>query len=145
MNHQGKPITILLIEDDEVDREAFQYSFEKARIANPIHYVGDGKEALRLLRGEGCDPLSKPYMIVLDINLPRMNGHEFLDELRKDPELKGSIVFVLTTSDSEGDKLAAYNKNVAGYMLKSRVGEQFLRLTELFDHYWRIIEFPPPR
>ena len=74
--------------------------------------------------------------------MPRMNGLEFLTELRADPELRDSIVFVLTTSRSDEDRVASYNLNVAGYIVKSDVGAGFVRLLGLLDHYWRIVEFP---
>lgn len=137
-------VHLLLIEDDQVDAEAIQRAFRQQRIANPFIVVPDGVEALKALRGEdGYDPVPKPYLILLDLNMPRMNGIEFLQALRRDPELQRSIVFVLTTSDREEDKLAAYEEHVAGYILKSRAGEDFLEVIKLLRTYWRIVEFPP--
>jgi CheY-like chemotaxis protein len=78
----------------------------------------------------------------LDLNLPRLNGVELLREIRSDPELHDSIVFVLTTSKRDEDRMASYDLNVAGYVVKSDVGSGFIRLIELLDHYWRIVEFP---
>ena len=137
-------VHLLLIEDDQVDAEAIQRAFRRQRIANPFVVVPDGEEALKALRGEdGHDPVPRPYLILLDLNMPRMNGIEFLQALRRDPELQRSIVFVLTTSAREEDKLAAYEEHVAGYILKSRAGEDFLEVIKLLHTYWRIIEFPP--
>ncbi len=137
-------VYILLIEDDLVDAEAIQRAFRQQKIANPFTVVPDGIEALKVLRGEsGCEPLPRPYLILLDLNMPRMNGIEFLRELRADPALHRSIVFVLTTSNSDEDRFEAYNGHVAGYILKSRAGEDFLEVTKLLRSYWRIIEFPP--
>ena len=82
-------------------------------------------------------------MVLLDINMPRMNGIEFLEALRADPKLSRTIVFVLTTSDREEDKVAAYEHHVAGYILKSRAGEDFLEVIKLLRVYWRLVEFPP--
>lgn len=138
-------VTVLLVEDDQVDAEAVRRAFQKQKIANPLVEVNDGVEALSLLRGEQGDPLPRPYIILLDLNMPRMNGLEFLKHLREDEKLRDSIVFVLTTSDDNRDKLAAYEQHVAGYMVKSRAGKDFLDLTALLDHYWRIIEMPPSR
>ena len=139
-------VTVLLVEDDEIDAEAIKRAFKKARIANPIINASDGIEALQMLRGEGeHEKLPPPYIILLDLNMPRMNGIEFLDELRQDPELDASIVFVLTTSDDDRDMLAAYQKHVAGYMIKSKAGEDFIQLIGLLDHYWRVIEMPPQK
>lgn len=137
-------VHLLLIEDDQVDAEAIQRALRQQRIANPFIVVPDGVEALKALRGEdGYDPVPRPYLILLDLNMPRMNGIEFLQAIRQDPELQRSIVFVLTTSDREEDKLAAYEEHVAGYILKSRAGEDFLEVVKLLRTYWRIVEFPP--
>lgn len=139
-------VTILLVEDDQVDAEAIRRAFQRARIANPVVVANDGVEGLDLLRGtNGAEKLQRPYMVLLDLNLPRLNGIEFLEELRDDPELHDSVVFVLTTSDDDRDKVAAYDQHVAGYMTKGRVGEDFIELINMLDHYWRIVEMPPRR
>ncbi|HYE95117.1 MAG TPA: response regulator [Rubricoccaceae bacterium] len=137
-----KPVHILLIEDDQVDAENIQRAFRRERIANPITVVQDGVEALKVLRKNG-DSLEQPYIILLDINMPRMNGLEFLRVLRADPVLRRAIVFVLTTSEREEDKVAAYEGNVAGYIVKNRAGEDFLEVTKMLRSYWRLVEFPP--
>jgi CheY-like chemotaxis protein len=139
----GRVVHILLAEDDEVDAEAVVRGFRKRRIANPFTVVRDGIEALAVLRGdEENKPLPRPFLILLDINMPRMNGIEFLQQLRQDSELRRSIVFVLTTSNRDEDRFAAYDEQVAGYLLKSRAGEDFVHLTTLLDAYWRTVEFP---
>jgi CheY-like chemotaxis protein len=74
--------------------------------------------------------------------MPRMNGIEMLAELRKDEVLAKSVVFVLTTSQDEQDKVAAYSKNIAGYIVKTQLGDGFIRVMEMLDHYWRVVEFP---
>ena len=136
-------VNILLVEDHAIDAEAIERAFRDARIANPIYVARDGVEALAALRGDGAKPIPRPYLILLDLNMPRMNGIEFLRELREDEQLKSSIVFVLTSSDDDRDKSAAYKRQIAGYMVKSRAGEDFMDLIKLLDHYWRVIEFPP--
>ena len=137
-------VTVLLVEDDEIDAEAIDRAFKRAKIANPIVNVTDGIEALNTLRGtEGKEALRRPYVILLDLNMPRMNGIEFLQELREDESLHDSVVFVLTTSDDDRDKVAAYKKQVAGYMIKSKAGEDFMQLIGMLDHYWRVVELPP--
>lgn len=139
-------VTILLVEDDVIDVEGIKRTFRKNRIANPIRHASDGIEALARLRGaDGEPPLERPYLILLDLNMPRMNGLEFLEELRKDELLHDSIVFVLTTSDADQDKTAAYEKYIAGYLVKSKVGEGFVNLVNMLDGYWRYVEFPPSR
>lgn len=134
-------LNIVLVEDDDGDAKAVRRAFDKARIANPIHRVVDGVAALAYLRGETGTPPST-YVILLDINMPRMNGLEMLSELRKDPRLSRAIVFILTTSSDDRDRCAAYEKHVAGYIVKSRAGADFLELIATLDHYWRIIELP---
>lgn len=136
-------VTLLLVEDDAVDAEAIKRAFLHQRIANPFVVVRDGVEALAALRGESDVEVPHPYVVLLDVNMPRMNGIEFLGALRADPDLSRTVVFVLTTSDREEDKVAAYDKHVAGYILKSRAGEDFLEVIKLLRVYWRLIEFPP--
>ncbi len=94
------------------------------------------------LRGVGHAPFSKPFLILLDLNMPGMNGFEFLDELRDDPMLRDSIVFVLTTSNSETDRPRIYRKNVAGYIVKSDVGPSFKKAVDLLDCYWTTVTLP---
>jgi CheY-like chemotaxis protein len=136
-------VHILLVEDDDVDAEAIMRGFQIQKIANPFTVVPDGIEALKLLRGEaGYARLPQPYLILLDINMPRMNGIEFLHHLRQDSGLRQSIVFVLTTSNRDEDIMAAYNEQIAGYLLKSRAGKDFVDLITLLGTYWRVVEFP---
>jgi len=136
-------IEILLVEDDEIDAEVIVRAFQKQKISNPLTIVPSGVEALATLRGKmGYTRLSRPYLILLDINMPRMNGIEFLKELRQDQELRRSVVFVLTTSDRDEDKQAAYDAQVAGYVLKSKVGSDFTNVLTLLKSYELIVELP---
>ncbi len=140
----SQPFHILMVEDDDVDAEVVQRAFRRQNIDNPFTIVSNGLEGLNALRGvEGYAKLPRPYVILLDINMPRMNGIEFLHEIRKDPELKRSIVFVLTTSNSDEDKMAAYDEQIAGYLLKSRAGRDFMDVIKLLDAYRSAVEFPP--
>lgn len=139
----GRTVTVLLVEDNVIEQEAVRRAFRRERIGNPVVSAVDGVEALALLRGsKAAEGVPRPYLVLLDLNMPRMSGLEFLAELRADPELKDSIVFVLTTSRSDEDRVASYNLNVAGYIVKSDVGAGFIRLIALLDHYWRVVEFP---
>jgi CheY-like chemotaxis protein len=133
----SKPVTILLVEDDDVDIQALRWAFDKLKIANPLVVASDGVDAWNVLAA-----LPRPYLIITDINMPRMNGIEFLRKLRASENYRDSIVFVLTTSNDEQDKIDAYNLNVAGYMLKSDMGTSFTRAISLIDNYWKVVEFP---
>lgn len=121
---------------------AIEKALKKARIANPMVRATDGIAALEILRGANGPPLTRPYLILLDLNMPRMDGMEFLGELREDPRLRDSIVFVLTTSDDHQDITRAYEGMIAGYIVKAKAGDDFVELIAMLDHYWRIIEFP---
>lgn len=136
--------TVLLIDDDEIDCETVQRAFKKHQLTNPIAVAQDGVEALQILRTRD-NGVRRPYLILLDLNMPRMGGLEFLRELRKDESIHDSIVFVLTTSDAERDKRAAYEHHVAGYMVKSNLGDGFADLARVLEQYTHAVEFPPER
>ena len=139
----SKTVTFLLVEDDEIDVKALKRAFKKLKLANPVRTARDGIEALEILRGEnGQERIPVPYLILLDLNMPRMNGIEFLETIRADDDLKASIVFVLTTSASDEDRINAYNYNIAGYLHKHKAKETFIKTIEMLDHYWKMVEFP---
>ena len=139
-----KPVTFLLVEDDEVDIQAMQRTFTRMKLANPLLIARDGIEGLAMMRGEeGRERIETPYIILLDLNMPRMGGIEFLEVLRADPTLTGTVVFVLTTSAEERDRVAAYEQHVAGYIVKQDIGSDGLsRAIDMLDHYWRVVELP---
>lgn len=140
---QSKSVRILLVDDDDVDAMAVERGFRQAKIANELVRARDGVEALGILRGQGAGGvLEKPYIIFLDLNMPRMGGFEFLKELRSDPQLAQDVVFVLTTSKADEDRSRAYDQFVAGYVVKAQAGKEFLSLIEMIDHYWRVVELP---
>jgi CheY-like chemotaxis protein len=138
-----RTITILLIDDDAVDVSAIRRSFWQLKIANPLVVARNGLEALDILRGDNSHAkLQAPYLILLDLNMPRMGGIEFLDELRHDPLLRRTLVFVMTTSTADEDRERAYERNVAGYVMKPTSGEGFAAAIGALESYWRAIEFP---
>lgn len=137
-------MTFLVVEDDVVDRRAVERGLRRHGIDNPIVFAEDGIAGLEVLRGtEETPPLRRPYIVLVDINMPRMNGIEFLKEVRDDPELTGTIVFVLTTSDLDRDKAAAYDKHVAGYLLKAHAGADFLGVVTMLERFVLTVRFPP--
>lgn len=139
----SRAVTILLVDDDKVDAMALRRSFRELKITNPVIEAHDGIEALQRLRGEnGHEKASEPLLILLDLNMPRMGGIEFLEQLRNDPSLRRTLVFVMTTSTAKEDRILAYDKNVAGYVLKHVSGRSFVEAIRMLEHYWRTIEFP---
>jgi CheY-like chemotaxis protein len=136
-------VNLLLVDDDEVDVQGLKRAFAKNRIGNPITVARDGIEALEILRGEnGRSRLPKPHLILLDINMPRMNGLEFLDVIRGDVDLSSTIVFMITTSKAEEDKTRAHGHHVAGYIVKQDPANTFMQAVSMLEHYWKIVEFP---
>lgn len=148
LTHQIPPMNkravhVVLIDDDEVDVEAVVRSFRLHGLPNQITIFRNGAEAIGAMRGRfGRELASEPFLVLLDLNMPMMNGIEFLDEIRSDPNLRRAIVFALTTSETDEDKRAAYERHVAGYLVKSHMGVTYGSLTEMLDNYWRIVEFP---
>ena len=134
-----KKALILLVEDDEIDTEAVKRALQKEKISNTCISACDGVEALDLLTGSnGRNKIQQPCVILLDINMPRMDGLQFLQEIRKNESTKQNVVFMLTTSSRDGDKTAAYNLQAAGYILKENLG----MLANVLSGYCQISELP---
>jgi len=137
-------VNILLVEDDTVDVMNVERAFAKNNIQNPLFLAKNGIEALAMLRGtDGTTKIHpRPQIILLDLNMPKMNGLEFLKEIRQDPALKSISVFVMTTSIDDRDRCEAYNLNVAGYILKPVSFEKFVSAVSILDSYWKLCEQP---
>lgn len=140
-----KGLDIILVEDDEVDVMNVRRAFKRKRIANPLIVTTSGIEALELLRNDQTSASSvsgegNRRVVLLDLNMPRMNGLEFLQELRQDPALRRTPVVVLTTSDDDSDRRNAYRYNVAGYILKTVPFNQFADAIESLNRYWSLCE-----
>ncbi len=135
-----KMLNILLVEDDEVDVMNVHRAFKKNNICNPLWVAGNGVDGLQMLRA-GDMPRER-RLVLLDLNMPRMNGIEFLRELRADPDLRAIPVVVLTTSDDERDRVEAYNLNVAGYILKPVTLVNFVEAMATLNKYWSLVELP---
>jgi len=140
MTATAKPLHILLVEDDQIDQMNVKRAFERNKIMNPLYIAENGLEALEMLR-DGRVPHER-RLILLDLNMPKMNGIEFLKNLRADPDLGHTPVVVLTTSNDEEDKVNAYDLNVAGYLLKPVTFSNFVELTAALNKYWTLVELP---
>jgi CheY-like chemotaxis protein len=137
-------VNILLVDDDEIDCRTVKRAFNQSNILNPLSIAHDGMEALDMLRGtNGVEKITPtPRIILLDINMPRMNGIEFLKELRQDPELHTISVFVMTTSNSDKDRIDAYEYNVAGYIVKPISFDKFVAAVSILNNFWQLCEQP---
>ena len=128
---------ILLVEDDEVDQMTVKRALDEINVTNRLDMAGDGEEALEMLR----DPdRERPGIILLDLNMPRMNGVEFLHHVKEDAELRRIPVVVLTTSQDEQDRVDSFDLGVAGYMLKPVDYRQFVEVVRAIDLYWTLSE-----
>ena len=136
-------LNILLVEDDELDVMNVQRAFTKNNVVNPLYVAANGVEALEMLRGRRQPAVPRERrLILLDLNMPKMGGIEFLKELRADPDLHATTVVVLTTSDEERDKVKAYDLNVAGYILKPVTVAAFVEIMATLNKYWSVNELP---
>lgn len=141
-----RPIEILLVEDSPSDANLTIKGFLNARIANNLHWVEDGESAMNYLlsQGEFADAL-RPDLILLDLNLPGMDGRELLTEIKSDPNLKSIPVVVITTSNNEQDILRSYNLNANCYVTKPIDVYQFIQVLQLIKDFWLIAVTLPPR
>jgi CheY-like chemotaxis protein len=130
---------ILLVEDDKIDAMTVKRAFRDLHISNDLQIVGNGEEALDYL---GHPDNEKPSIILLDLNMPRMNGIEFLTIAKQDSEIKTIPVIVLTTSKEEQDKVDSFNLGVAGYIIKPVDYMQFVDVVRTIDLYWTLCEIP---
>lgn len=136
-------LNVLLVDDDDVDAESVIRSLRRGTGPLNVLWVEDGLEALEVLRGEHpVLTIERPLVVLLDLNMPRMDGFEFLGALRHDPALSDLVVFVLSTSAAETDRTRAYHENIAGYLVKSFVGPQFSKLVRMLAGYQAAVTLP---
>ena len=131
---------IMLVEDNQVDVMTVQRALKDLNVTNRLAIASDGEEALAYLRDAENE---KPCVILLDINMPRMNGIEFLREAKQDKKLRRIPVVVLTTSGEEQDKVDSFDLSVAGYILKPVDYQHFVEAMKTIDMYWSLSELPP--
>jgi CheY-like chemotaxis protein len=141
---QAKAVEILLVEDNVGDADLARDALESSRVLNRLHVVADGVEAMEFLRGQGkYQDMSRPDLILLDLNLPRMDGREVLAEIKGDPDLKSIPVVVLTTSKLEEDVLMTYKLHGNCYITKPIDLEQFLKVVKSIEDFWlTIVKLP---
>jgi CheY-like chemotaxis protein len=143
-NMKSPRVTILLVEDDDIDATSVTRGLAGANITNPLVRARDGVEGLEMLLGtNGQEKLPPPFLLLVDIRLPRLDGLGLVRKIRGIPALQRTIVFMLTTSDSDRDRTAAYDENVAGYIVKSSGNDQFSKLAKMLDYYLMIVAPPP--
>jgi CheY-like chemotaxis protein len=130
---------VLLVEDDTVDAMTVRRAFRDLKVTNPLVHAVNGEEALSYLRDAGKD---KPCLILLDLNMPKMNGIEFLGIVKADPVLKKIPVVVLTTSSEERDIVQSFQLSVAGYIVKPVDYRNFVETVRTIDLYWTLSELP---
>ncbi len=129
---------ILLIEDDRVDAMTVKRALKEIEVGNELIVVGNGEEAISWLQQNS----KSPCIMLLDLNMPKMNGHEFLSVVKNDDNFKCIPVVVLTTSRDDYDKTESFKKSVAGYMIKPVDYSEFVRLMKTLDAYWTASELP---
>ena len=132
--------SILLVEDDEVDALTVRRAFRELKVTNPLVQRSNGEEALHFLRET---PHAAPCLILLDLNMPVMNGIEFLQVIKRHPHWRRIPAVVLTTSEEEQDRIASFDLSVAGYMAKPVDYRRFVEAMRTIDAYWTLSEVPP--
>ena len=142
-----KPVTILMADDDPDDRQLTRKAFEESRLANDLRFVENGEELLDYLnrRGKFADPATspRPGLILLDLNMPRMDGREALKEIRGDPRFRPIRVVIMTTSKAEEDIVKSYHLSAASYITKPVTFEGLLEVVRALGKYWlEIVELP---
>lgn len=139
-----KKLIVLLVEDEPADAHLVRLAFEESKVLVDLHHVSDGVEAFAFLRHEGAYAnVPTPELILLDLNMPRMDGREFLDRIKRDAALHSLPVVVLTTSDAERDMLHSYDHFAAGFIVKPVDVDDFIKVVCGIGDYWiKVVRLP---
>ena len=141
-NHKLRKI--LLVEDEPLEVQNIKNAFARNGMPYDLIVAENGQQALQMLQGTGLPKLKPtPQIILLDIRMPVLDGIGFLNNLRANPELKACSVYILTNSDEDNHKIASYNLNVAGYILKPSSFSDLVTTIGSLINYWKLIEIPP--
>ena len=147
MNKHGKPITILMADDDEDDRRLTREALREGRLANDLRFVENGEDLMDYLRRQGKfagTDVPRPGLILLDLNMPRKDGRTVLKEIKGDPELRQIPVVVLTTSQADEDIYKSYDLGVNSYIIKPVTFDALVDILQTLEKYWfEIVELPP--
>ena len=143
---QGRPAEVLLVEDNDNDVELTRIGFRRSKFAVNLHHVLDGEECMDFLRKEGkYAGVPTPDLVLLDLNMPRMDGREVLEEISRDDNLKQLPIVVLTTSQADEDVLASYKLRCSSYIVKPIDFDQFSKVVQGIADYWfTLVVLPPP-
>lgn len=142
MSSSGERVTFLVVDDDDVAIMGMKRAIKKLDLANPVEIARNGEEALAKLREEGEGAVDRPFIVTLDLNMPRMGGLQFLEEVRQDKALQDAIIFVVTTSDAPHDITTAYSRNIAGYIVKDNAYETLKSALSLLKTYTKVVRLP---
>lgn len=141
-----KKLSVLLVEDEPADAHLVRLAFEEGRVLVDLDHVQDGVEAFAYLRGEApFTEVRRPDLVLLDLNMPRMDGRQFLQRIKEDEELKSIPILVLTTSDAERDLVASYANGASGYIVKPVEVDSFIKTVRGIGDYWISIVRLPAR
>lgn len=141
MTKPGIP-SLLVVDDNDIDRQCLERALSKNPNLGPVTTAENGRDALDyLLNEQKCNGLTT-CIVLLDLNMPRLDGFEFLAELQKQKLRKHTVVFVLTTSEDDSDVIHSYEHFVAGYLVKSRTGKNFEAVVDFLEHYLRVNSLP---
>lgn len=142
MSGAGDRVTFLIVDDDDVAIMGMQRAIRKLELSNPIEVARNGEEALEKLKESDPSGIRRPFVVTLDLNMPRMGGLEFLEQVRTDAALQDAVIFVVTSSDAPKDITAAYARNIAGYIVKDNATESLRSALNLLKSYCSIVRLP---